>query len=330
MKKALIDMENSGVIRKVDEPTEWVSSMVIVEKPNKTLRICLYPRNLNTAVKREHFQLPTIEEITSRMSGAKVFSKLGANNGYWQLKLDSESELLTTFNTPFGRNFYQRAPFEINSVQEVYQKRISQLFEDLEGVETDIDDILVWGRSQEEHDTRLKNALNRCEQFGLTLNKDKCVINSSSLTYIGHELRSEGVKLDKTKLKAISEMPAPTDRKGVMRLLGTVNYLSKFIPNMSQVTEPIRLLLRQDIEFQWNYEQETAFNQIKEILTCNPVLKYFDVSKPVTVQCDASKSGLGAVLLQDNQPVAYASRSLTDTETRFAQIEKELLKLHTL
>ena len=212
-----------------------------------------------------------------------MLSKLGANHGYWQLKLDSESELLTTFNTPFGRYCYQRAPFEINSVQELYQKRISQLFEDLEGVETDIDDILVWGRSQEEHDTRLKNALNRCEQIGLTLNKDTCVINSSFLTYIGHKLRSEGVKPDKTKLKAISEMPAPTDRKGVMRLLGTVNYLSKFIPNMSQVTEPIRLLLRQDIEFQWNYEQETAFNQIKEILTCNPVLKYFDVSKPVTV-----------------------------------------------
>ena len=93
VKKALIDMENSGVIRKVDEPTDWVSSMVIVEKPNKTLRICLDLRNLNTAVKQENFQLPTIEEITSRMSGAKVFSKLDANHCYWQLKLDTESEL---------------------------------------------------------------------------------------------------------------------------------------------------------------------------------------------------------------------------------------------
>ena len=97
VKKALIDMENSEVIRKVDELRDWVSSMVIVEKPNKTLRICLDARNLNTAVIREHFQLPTIEEITSRMSGAKVFSKLDANHGYWQLKLDSESELLTTY-----------------------------------------------------------------------------------------------------------------------------------------------------------------------------------------------------------------------------------------
>ena len=157
--------------------------------------------------------------------------------------------------------------------------------------------------------------------FGLTLNKDKCVINSSSLTYIGHELSSEEVKPDTMKLKAISEMPAPTERKGVMRLLGTVNYLSRFTPNMSQVIEPIRLLLRHDIEVKWNYEQETAFNQIKEILTSNPVQKYFDVSKPVTVQCDASKSGLGAVLHQENQPVAYA----TDTETEYAQIEKELL-----
>ena len=120
------------------------------------MRICLDPRNLNTAVKQENFQLSTIEEITSRMSGAKVFSKVDANHGYWQLKLDSESELLTTFNTPFSRYCYQRAPFGINSIQEVYRR---------ESVETDINDILVWGRSQEEHDTRSKNTLYRCEQI---------------------------------------------------------------------------------------------------------------------------------------------------------------------
>ncbi|MCG7876437.1 MAG: RNase H-like domain-containing protein [Candidatus Thiodiazotropha endolucinida] len=325
VKKALRDMEKDGVIRAVDEPTDWVNSMVIVEKPNKKLRICLDPRNLNTAIKREHFQLPTIEEITSRMSGAKVFSKLDGKNSYWQLKLDCESQLLTTFNTPYGRYCYLRTPFGIKSAQEVYQKRISQLFEGLEGVETDIDDILIWGRSKEEHDQRLRLALKRCEDIGLTLNKDKCVIGVSSVTYIGHVLTQEGIKPDESKLKAISEMPAPTDKKGVMRLLGTVNYLAKFVPDMSQITEPIRMLLRQDVEFEWNSEQEVAFKKVKDILTSDPVLKYFDVSKPVTISCDASQSGLGAVLLQDNKPVAYASRSMTDAETRYAQIEKELL-----
>ena len=209
----------------------------------------------------------------------------------------------------------------------MYQKRISQLFENIEGVETDIDDILVWGTTKEEHDQRLEMALKRCEDIGLTLNKDKCVIGASSVTYIGHVLTPDGVKPDESKIKCILEMPAPTDKKGVMRLLGTVNYLAKFVPDMSQVTEPIRKLLRQDVEFEWTSHQETAFTKIKEILTRDPVLRYFDVSKPVTISCDASQSGLGSVLLQDGKPVAYASRSMTDAETRYAQIEKELLAI---
>ena len=122
MKKALSDMENDDVIRKVDEPTDWVTSIVIVEKPNKKLRICLDPRNLNSAIKREHFQLPTIEEITSRMSGAKIFSKLDGNNSYWQMKLDHESQLLTTFNIPYGRYCYLRTPF-LESAQEIYIRK---------------------------------------------------------------------------------------------------------------------------------------------------------------------------------------------------------------
>ena len=190
------------------------------------------------------------------------------------------------------------------------KKRISQLFEDIEGVETDIDDILMWGRSKEEHDQRLKMALKRCGDIDLTLNQDKYVIGTRSVTYIGHIFTADGVKPDESKVKAILEMPAP---------LRTVNYLAKFVPDMSQITEPIRALLKQDVEFEWNSSQEAAFTKIKKILTSDPILKYFDVNKEVTISCDASQSGLGSVLLQDNKPVAYASRSMTDAETRYAQ-----------
>ena len=122
-------------------------------------------------------------------------------------------------------------------------------------------------------------------------------------------------------------MPSPTDKKGVERLLGTVNYLGKFIPNLATVTEPFRVLLRKDIEFEWSHEQDKALQEINSILTKDggPVLRFFDVQKPVTISCDASPTGLGGVLLQDKRPVAYASRSLTDAESRYAQIEKELL-----
>ena len=327
VKTELEDMEKRGVIRRVGEPTDWVSSMAIVEKPDGSLRICLDPRHLNKAIKREHFQLPTIEDITTRMANAKWFTKLDANRGYWQIPLDEESQLLTTFNTPFGRFCYQVTPFGIKSAQEVFQKRMSQHFSDLEGVETDIDDIIVHAETEVKHDQRLHSVLERCEKINLTLNKEKCVFKCKEVTYIGHKLTKDGIKPDDNKVRAINEMPAPSDKKGVERLLGTVNYLGKFIPNLATVTEPIRILLRKDTEFEWSYEQDQAFQEIKAILTKDggPALRFFDVRKPVRISCDASPTGLGAVLLQSGFPVAYASRSLTEAESRYAQIEKELL-----
>ena len=140
-------------------------------------------------------------------------------------------------------------------------------------------------------------------------------------------LTENGVEPDEAKVKAINKMEAQTDKNGVGRLLGTVNYLGKFIPNLATLTKPIRELLKKEVEFQWSFEQQKAFQNIKDTLAMDegPVLKFFDVSKPVTISCDASPTGLGAVLLQHGYPVAYASRSLTETESRYAQIQKELL-----
>ena len=121
-KSTLDEMEHMKVIQRIDEPTEWVNALVVIEKPKShKLRICLDPRPLNKAIQREHFQLPTIEDITSRLSGAKFFSKLDANYGYWQIPLDEDSQLLKTFNSPFDRYCFQRMPFGIKSAQEMFQ-----------------------------------------------------------------------------------------------------------------------------------------------------------------------------------------------------------------
>ena len=160
-------MEKLGVLKKVEELTMWVNSLVVVEK-HKTgkLRLCLDPQTPKKGkkkIQREHFQLPTIEDIATRLTGAKVFSTLDANHGYWQIPLDPASQRQTTFNTPFGRYCYTRMPFGVKSAQEIFQKRMVQHYGDLPGVETVIDDILVWGATKEEHNQRLKAVIERCK-----------------------------------------------------------------------------------------------------------------------------------------------------------------------
>lgn len=139
---------------------------------------------------------------------------------------------------------------------------------------------------------------------------------------MGHVISAEGLQIDPEKVKAIIAMPAPSDKDGVRRFLGLVQYVTKFIPKLSEIDVPLRSLLKSDVDFTWEHEHESSFQQLKHMCSMPPVLAYYDVNKPVEIECDASKDGLGAVLLQDEYAVAYASRSLTDTVKRYAQIAK--------
>ncbi|CAI6377494.1 unnamed protein product [Macrosiphum euphorbiae] len=308
LKRELESMVNNDIIIKEEEPTEWVNPIVVVKNKNKMgIRICLDPFHLNKVLLREHFNLPTFEEISSKFSGAKLFTVLDASKGFWQLPLTLKSSKLTTFITPFGRYRFKRLPFGIKIAPEVFHKTFT--------------------KSKEEHDDILRKVLDKALSVGIKFNREKSQIAVNEVKFLGHIFSVKGIQIDKSKIKAIENMVEPKNKKDLERFLGMMTYVQKFVPNMSQLAVPLRELLKKDCNWYWGETQIKAFNVLKCALTSEPLLQYFDLNKKCTLSVDASKDGLGAVLLQNDYPVAYASKTLNDTQKQYAQIEKELLAI---
>lgn len=273
----------------VTTPTPWITSMVVVPKKNGKHRICLDPKDLNNAIQRENYPLPTIEEIATRLHGAKVFTLLDVRNGFWHVKIDEESTYLTTFHTPFGRYRWKRMPFGISSAPEVFQRKMHEFAEGLTGTEVVADDFLVvgFGESYEEatqdHDKNLLAFLSRCEERNIHLNPDKLKLRQSEVLFIGHIAIDKGLKVDPAKVPAIVDMPPPTDKLGVQRLLGLAKYLAKFLPQMSDITKPLRDLTQNDVQFVWEDAQQAAFGKLKDAVTVTPVLQYYNLNEEITL-----------------------------------------------
>ncbi|KAK3760285.1 hypothetical protein RRG08_037345 [Elysia crispata] len=166
-------MEKQGVIAKVDKPTPWVNQVVICPKKNGELRVCLDPRELNKALKREHYVMPILDDVLHKLSHSTVFTKLDLKSGYWHVTLDEESSYLTTFQTCFGRYRYLRLPFGLNVSAEIFQKKVLQVFGDMDGVIVVVDDLIVHDPTKEEHDHNLRAVLQKCQEFGI-LNQAEC------------------------------------------------------------------------------------------------------------------------------------------------------------
>ena len=302
LKKTLEQLTQEGVISKVEKATDWVNSLVIVEKKDGSLRLCLDPKELNQSVKREYYKPPTAEEISSKLSGKRIFTVIDMSNCYWHKKLDEESSYLCTFNTPFGRFKFNRMPFGISVASDVAQKMVDEHFSDIPGVLAVHDDIIIAAQNLEEHDQALRSALIRARERNIKFNRGKVQLRVDHVSYLGNIVTADGFKADPDKIKAIIEMPAPQSKQDLQRLLGMVNYLSQYIPNMSEITAPLRSLLKKNSQWVWYHEHSDALEKIKKALTNTPVLRYFDVNKKSTIQADASRDGLGACLMQDGHP----------------------------
>ena len=333
VKSELDTLVDRGILVPVTKPTKWVSQMAVVHKPNGKLRICIDPQSLNSALQREHYNLPVLDDILPKLKNAKIFSKLDVKEAFWHVRLDPDSSELTTMITPFGRYRWARLPFGLKVSSEIFQRMLTEAIQDLDGVFPLADDIMVAGcgesfeEAERDNNDKLRNLRYRCNERNIVLNEEKQEIGLREISFHGHKITCEGVKASDDKIKAIIDMPSPTDVSGVKRFCGMVQYMSRFLPSLSATLEPIRALTRKHQPWNWSSECEDAFRKVKTQLTNTPVLAYFDPNVDLVLQTDSSKDGVGAVLLQKGKPIEYASRSLTDPQRRWAQIEKEALSV---
>ena len=332
VKEELEKLEKAGIIETVtDEATPWISQMVIALKPNGNIRLCVDMRGPNQAIQRTRYPIPTLEDLTFKLKDSTVFSKLDLTSAFHQLELDKDSRYITTFQTEDGIKRFKRLNFGVNSAQEELQHALRETIKDIEGTMNLIDDIIVFGKTQEEHDTALLKLLQRCEDKGLTLNLSKCLFSQKTLTFFGFVFSDQGMHPDPAKLDEIKNMPAPEDVKALQSFLGLMNYFKRFIPQYSTLTHPLRQLLRKHVSWRWTDECQEAFETLRDSLSSESCVGYYDPKKETSVYTDASPFGISAVIIQnspgkeDHKLISYSSRALNSAEQRYSQIERECL-----
>lgn len=304
-----------GVIEPVKGAPSWISPMVVVPKNNGQVRICIDMRRANKAIKRENHPLPVMEDFLPHLVGGRIFSKLYICNAFHQVEISKESRYITTFITNKGLFQYTRLMFGISCAPEIFQKLLEQILAGCNGCMNFIDDIIVYGATQEEHDNRLNTVLKTLKFWNVTLNKDKCAIGVDKIKFLGHELSKDGIRPTHDKIQAVKQFRPPQNADEVRSFLGLVNYVGRFIPDLATVSFDLRILLRKDGKFVWGIKQQNAFDQLKAKLSSETILGYFNVENRTQIIADASPVGLGAVLIQicDGQPriISFASKSLT-------------------
>ncbi|KMQ92700.1 hypothetical protein RF55_7276 [Lasius niger] len=296
----LIDQD---IIEKVEGPSEWISPMVPILKENGEIRICIDMRRANMAIIRENHPLPTMDQILPQFRNAKYFSKLDVRNAFHQIEITPQSRHITTFITSKGLYRYKRLMFGISCALEIFQKIMENLLITCDGTVNFIDDIVVFGSNEEQHDKRLTQVLDTLKQNNVLLNQDKCLYKTTEIQFLGHNLSAQGIRPLAKYIDVIRKFRRPNTIEEIQSFLGLLNFV----------------------------EQDTAFNTLKEKLSKIETLGYYDPKDETKVTADASPVGLGAVLIQENfkgpRIIAYGNKSLTDCEKKYCQTEKEALAL---
>ena len=311
-----------GVTTPISKPTAWVSSLTYPCKPGGSLCICLDPKDLDKAIAWDHYKAPTLDEISHQLSGATCFSKIDAKDGFRSIHLDEDTSYLTTFNTQHGRYRFLLMPFGLKMSQDVFQMQIDQAADHLPGIIAIHDDKCIFCHTPEEHDEHLLCLMQSAKTHGIVFNSTKCHIRHPQIAFYGAVFTGQGMQMDPAKIKALQDLPAQDLQTKLQSFWGLINYLQPFIPGRSNKT---MFLQEQISQCDWNPLTDAGFHHLKAWI-CQTLVKvtlaYYDRSKPVVVQTDASEYRLGAALLQGCQPIAFTSKTLTDIEICYANIER--------
>ncbi|KAL2081327.1 hypothetical protein ACEWY4_023180 [Coilia grayii] len=312
--------------------SDWSSPVVLVPKADGSVRFCIDYRQVNKVTKTDAFPIPRLEDCIDRIGQAQFVTKLDLLKGYWQVPLTPRAQEVSAFVTPTGLYRCTALPFGMKNSPATFQRAMNSITAGLSNVVTYIDDVVTYSLSWPEHVNHLRELFQRLQQANLVINLPKCEFGKGQVTYLGHKVGQGMVAPRQAKVQAIVGLETPRTRRELMRILGMCGFYRRFVPNFAAVTEPLTSLLRKDVRFRWSDQCQSAFDRLKAILSCEPVLRVPDFDIPFKLAVDACEVGIGAVLLQtDDQgfdrPVAYFSKKLDKHQRAYSTIEKEALAL---
>ncbi len=324
-------LQTAGIITPI-EYSDWGSPLVAIPKANGGIRLCVdYKTGVNERLVSANNPIPKIDEILHQCRSARVFCKLDLYKAYLHLPVSPESAKIQTITTHRGTYTMNRLSFGIKTAPSIFNRVMSQIFREVPGTLFYFDDIIIYGSSQRKCEENLRLCLDVLKRNNLHLNREKCSFFKEEIEYLGYVIGNGQIKKSQSKINAIQNMPRPQHADEVRRFLGLVTYYSKFIPNFSNKTAPLRRLLRQNAKFKWTAECEASFLKLKTEICSERVLTPFNPELPIILTTDAGPSGIAAVLSHqienEERPVAFASRSLTSSEQNYSQLDKEALAI---
>lgn len=321
-------LAKTGVLEPVPY-SQWATPVVPVSKPDGSIRLCGdYRLTVNLATETDTYPQPTINESLSEVAGGRVFTKLDLKQAYTQLKVSNETADLLTINTQKGLYRMKRLPYGLKACPGIFQRIMSTTLAGIRGVTVLLDDILISGKNAEEHNCRLEKVLACLKKIGLRLNKKKCKLGTDKVEFLGYVVDEKGIHPSNKKVLMIANAKKPRNVKEVQAFLGLLNFYERFIKDKATLLEPLHRLLDKNAKWKWGSAEEEAFLKAKKMLSSEQTLVHFDNNRDVTLTCDASEYGVGAVLAHimddgSEKPIALGSRTLSKAERNYAQIDKE-------